>query len=153
MGLLTHSTRSCCADWYTTKHLGPQSHDIKGVEPRSQRTKVTQGLDRGEGSSHDSIASCRPQGTAHCMMMTQTGTQVAVSLRGHGHGGLGLIARCRPTGVGARARRQSAVGQGTVGVTPGRVAGGRHHHGGSGPVAVSHGAAGRHQGGASLSSG
>jgi hypothetical protein len=117
MGLLTRSTRSCCVHWHTTNNLGPQIHASKGGELHSQRTKVAQGLGGGEGSSQDSIASCGPQGTEHCMTMRQQGSQVAVSLRGHGHGGLGLVARWRPISLGDRARRQSAgeAGQGSHG--------------------------------------
>jgi hypothetical protein len=73
MGLLTQSTRSCCVDWNTTNSLGPKIHGIEGEEPRSQRTKVTQGLGGGEGSSHDSVTSCGPQGTVQCMMIPQKG--------------------------------------------------------------------------------
>jgi hypothetical protein len=41
----------------------------------------------------------------------------------------------------------------SIGATLWRGAGGIHQHGGSGPVAASHGSAGRHHGGASLSAG
>jgi hypothetical protein len=73
-----------------------------------KKTKATQGLDVGKESSQDSGAPYGPQDTAYCMMMRQKGRQGDGSLRGHGHEGLVLIARWRPTSVGARARRQSA---------------------------------------------
>jgi hypothetical protein len=108
MGLVTRSTRSCFVNWHATNNLGPKSHNSKGGEARSQRTKVTQGIGGGEGSSQDIIASCGPQGTAHCMMMRQNGRQMGVSLRRHVHEGLRLIVRWRPISVSARASWQSA---------------------------------------------